>query len=116
MSDNNENKAASEGQPSPVQQPTQPPTPPPQVSANFAVPPQQIVCPTCNTLVALGTAFCPQCGSPIPSTVPPAWPIIPPAPAPKRNVALIVGIVLIAIIVIGIGGYTFYQNQQQVIL
>jgi len=78
--------------------------------------PQQVACPTCNTLVAVGTSFCPQCGSPIPSTAPPAWPIIPPAPAPKRNVALIVGIVLIAVIVIGIGGFAFYQNQQQLIL
>ena len=78
--------------------------------------PQQVACPTCNTLIAVGTAFCPQCGSPIPSTVPPGWPVIPSAPAPKRNVAIIVGIVLIAVIVIGIGGFAFYQNQQQLVL
>ncbi len=116
MSDNSENKVAGESQPSPVQQPTPPPTPPLQPPASFSLSPQQVACPTCHTVVAAGTAFCPQCGSPIPSTVPPAWPVIPLAPAPKRNVALIVGIVLIAIIVIGIGGFAFYQNQQQLIL
>ena len=116
MSDNNENKVAAEGQPSSVQQPTPPPTPPPQPPASFSMPPQQVACPTCHTIVAAGTSFCPQCGSPIPSTVSPAWPVIPPAPAPKRNVALIIGIVLIAVIVIGIGGFAFYQNQQQLVL
>ena len=116
MSENNENKITAEGRPPPVQQPTSPPTAPPQPPASLSMPPQQVACPTCHTIVAAGTAFCPQCGSPIPSTVPPAWPIIPPAPPPKRNVALIVGIVLIAVIVIGIGGYAFYQNQQQLVL
>ena len=116
MSDNNENKVAGESQPGPVQQPTPPPTTPPQPPISFPVQPQQVACPTCHTMVAVGTAFCPQCGSPIPSTVPSGWPITPPAPAPKRNVALIVGIVLIVIIVIGIGGYAFYQNQQQLVL
>ncbi len=116
MSDNNENKVAGESQPAPAQQPTPPPTTPPQPPVSFPVQPQQVACPTCHTMVAVGTAFCPQCGSPIPSTVPSGWPITPPAPAPKRNVALIVGIVLIAIIVIGLGGYAFYQNQQQLIL
>src|SRR6266545_1982916 len=116
MSDNNENKIAGEGQPSPAQQPTSTPTPPPQPLANYSMQPQQVACPTCNTIVAVGTAFCPQCGSPIPSTLPPAWPVIPPAPAPKRNVALIIGIVLIAVLVIGIGGFAFYQNQQQLVL
>jgi hypothetical protein len=67
-------------------------------------------------MVAVGTAFCPQCGTPIPSTVPPLWPTAPTAPAPRRNVALVVGIVLIAIIIVGIGGYAFYQNQQQLVL
>ncbi len=116
MSDNNENKVAGESQPGPVQQPTPPPTTPPQPPVSFPVQPQQVACATCHTMVAVGTAFCPQCGSPIPSTVPSGWPITPPAPAPKRNPALIVGIVLIAVIVIGIGGFAFYQNQQQLIL
>jgi hypothetical protein len=116
MSDNNENKVAGEGQPTPAQKPTPPPTLPQQPPANFSMQPQQVACPTCNTLVAVGTAFCPQCGSTIPSTVPPGWPVIPSAPAPKRNVALIVGIVLIAVIVIGIAGFAFYQNQQQLVL
>jgi hypothetical protein len=116
MSDNNENKAGSESPPPPAQQPTPFPTPPPQKPANFSMPPQQVACPNCNSMVALGTAFCPQCGNPIPSTVPPAWPIIPPPPVPKRNIKLIVGIVLVAIILIGVGGYAFYQNQQQLAL
>jgi len=115
MSDNNENKVTGESQPVPVQQPTPPPTTPPQPPVSFPVQPQQVACPTCHTMVAAGTAFCPQCGSAIPSTVPSGWPITPPAPAPKRNVALIVGMVLI-VIIIGIGGFAFYQNQQQLVL
>jgi hypothetical protein len=116
MSDNNENKVADEGQPSPVQPPTPAPAPASQPPFGYSAQPQQVACPVCATVVAIGTSFCPQCGSPIPSAVPPAWPGIQPAPAHKRNVALIVGIVLIAIIVIGIGGYAFYQNQQQLVL
>src|SRR5260370_7868797 len=116
MSDNNENKVAGESQPGPVQQPTPPPTTPPQPPISFPVQPQQVACPTCHTMVAVGTAFCPQCGSPIPSTVPSGWPITPPTPAPKRNVALIVGIVLILIIVIAIAGYPFSHNLPQLLL
>jgi hypothetical protein len=116
MSDGNDNKVADESRPSPVQQPTPAPAPASQPPLGYPNVPQQVACPTCSTIVAVGTAFCPQCGSPIPSAVPPAWPGIQPAPAPKRNVALIVGIILIAIIVIGIGGYAFYQNQQQLVL
>lgn len=116
MSDKDDNKAAGETQPSAAPQPAPSAAPPSQLREYLYQQPQQMVCPTCHTIVAVGTAFCPQCGSPIPNTSPPAWPITPPTPAPKRNVALIVGIVLIAVIVIGIGGYAFYQNQQQLIL
>jgi hypothetical protein len=115
MSDNDENKVG-ENQPSPVQQPTPSSTPPSQSPPTFYQPPQQVACPTCRTMVAAGTAFCPQCGSAIPSAVPSMWPTVPPPPPRRQNLALIVGIALIVIIVIGIGGYAFYQNQQQLIL
>jgi hypothetical protein len=109
-----ENKVADQDPPPRTQQP--PPAAAAQPPVSFPQQPQQIACLTCNTVVAAGTAFCPQCGSPIPNTVPPVWPIIPPVPRSKRNTTLIVGIVLIAIIVIGVGGYALYQSQQQLVL
>lgn len=100
----------SENPTSPAQSPTAP-------SAFTAQPPpQQVACPNCFTLVPMGTHYCPQCGNAIPP--PTAWPGIPaPAPAPKRNVALIVvAVVLIAVLVAGIGGYALYQQGQQHVL
>jgi uncharacterized protein HemX len=77
---------------------------------------QQVACPNCYTLVSAGTRYCPQCGNAIPP--PTTWPGVPaPAPAPRRNTALIiVAIVLIALLVAGVGGYIVYQQGQQRVL
>jgi hypothetical protein len=64
----------------------------------------------------MGTRFCPQCGNAIPPPTP--WPIVPgPAPAPKRNTAvIIVAVVLIAVLAVGAAGYFIYQNDQAQVL
>ncbi len=92
--------------------------PPPPVAppSSYGVQPQaqQATCPICFTTVALGTQFCPQCGSAIP---PPTWAPIPAAAPPsKRPVKLIVGIVLIALLLVGVGGFALYNNAQEQIL
>jgi hypothetical protein len=75
-----------------------------------------VACPSCYTLVPIGTRYCPQCGNAIPP--PTTWPGTPiPATAPRRNTALIiVAVVLIAVLVLGIGGYLLYQQGQQRVL
>ena len=104
-----DNTAIGESPSSPAQQPAAPPT------YSTPLPPQQVACPYCHTLVTVGTRYCPQCGNAIP---PPAWPAVPSVPpAPKRNTALIVvAVVLIAVLILGIAGYALYQNHQQQVL
>ncbi len=103
ISANNENQTA-----------PAPPTVAPPTTYGIQAQPQRVTCPTCFAMVPSGTQFCPQCGSPIP---PPAGPPVPAAAPPsKRPIALIVGIVLIAIILLGVGGYVVYNNAQQQIL
>ncbi len=82
----------------------------------MSAPPQQVSCPRCFTLVAIGTRYCPQCGNAIPPPAP--WPTTPaPTPEPKRNtVLIIVAVVLIAVLVIGVGAFLVYQSQQQQVL
>ena len=111
MSGNPPDNTASSGSPSSPAQ--QPPTPPPNT---MPAQPQQVACPNCYTLVPTGTRFCPQCGNAIPP--PTTWLTVPtPAPAPKRNVALIIiAVVLIAVLIVGVGGYLLYQQGQQRIL
>ncbi len=92
------------------------PPPQPSTSPAYAVPAplQQVACPRCYTLVPMGTRFCTQCGSAIPPPTP--WPTVP-APAPRRNTALIaVAVVLIAVLVVGVAGYMIYQNDQAQVL
>ncbi|HEX9197397.1 MAG TPA: hypothetical protein VF906_06335 [Candidatus Bathyarchaeia archaeon] len=91
----------------------QPATPP---AYTMPAPPQQVSCPRCFTLVAIGTRYCPNCGNAIPPPAP--WPTIPaPAPEPRRNTALIIiAVALIAVLVIGVGGFLVYQSEQQQVL
>jgi hypothetical protein len=93
------------------------PAPQPVTPQAYTSPvPQNVACPSCYTLVPIGTRYCPQCGNAIPP--PTTWPGVPaPAPAPRRNTALIiVAVVLIAVLVLGIGGYLVYQQGQQRVL
>ncbi len=88
----------------PVHGPGVPPAPGPVVSQ------PQIACPNCFTIVAPGTAYCPNCSG----SIPPPWPGIPAAPPPRKpRTLLIIGIVLLVLLVLGGVGTVVYLNIQQ---
>jgi len=64
--------------------------------------------------VSPGTAYCPNCGN----AIPPSWPpVSQPVVAPRKSrIGVITGLVLVALLVTGVGGYLVYNNAQQQVL
>src|SRR5712692_7636135 len=76
----------------------------------------QSVCPACFSSVPYGVPYCPQCGNAMPGAYPPVVPPYTTPPSPRKSrVGLMIGIVLVAVIVIGLGGYFAFQNSQQIL-